>query len=479
MQKTTGASLKEVGNKAKMTKVTAYCRVSTDSLDQKNSLANQEQFFCEYISTHDGWQYMPMYVDEGLSGTSTRRRDGFNKMMSDAHAGIFELILTKEVSRFSRNTMDTLKYTRELKEIGVGVIFINDNIDTRESTDEFRLTIMASCAQEEARKISERVKWGQKRSMENGVIFGQKTLGYRRISKDKLEIIPREAETVRKIFSEYIGGKGLNIIAQELEKDSTPTAYGKKTWDATAIMRILKNEKYCGDLVQKKFITTDFLTHKTKRNKGEEELVTLRDLLPAIIPRETFEQARAELTRRAKKSNTRYTNRYAFSGKLKCPLCDSVLVSRSTKKQKRWLCASAIKKECNAKMLPQKIIEAKFLKILATLCNDLQPYERITSDILQAILTTPIHTNEQKIKKIKSRLDYLIELRIDGEITKQELIEKRKVCDDQISALKNLPKQTSITDITAIKNRISDIISANVFSEEVAKELMDIVVITI
>ncbi|MCL2198318.1 MAG: recombinase family protein [Defluviitaleaceae bacterium] len=458
-----------------MLKVTAYCRVSTDSTDQKNSLANQEQFFMEYINAYDGWQYTTMYVDEGLSGTSTRKREGFNRMLDDAHEGVFGLILTKEVSRFSRNTIDTLKYTRELKEIGVGVIFINDNIDTRESTDEFRLTIMASCAQEEARKVSERVKWGQKRSMENGVIFGQKTLGYRKVGKSKLEIIPHEAETIRKIFQAYIEGEGLNTIAQKLEQESTPTAYGKKTWDATAIQRILKNEKYCGDLKQKKFITPDFLTHKTKRNKGEEEFVTLRDIIPAIISRDVFETAQAEIARRAKRPNTRYTNRHAFSGKLKCHLCGSTLVSRSTKKQKRWRCAKAIKKECAAKMVNQKVIEAEFLEWLKPMVSKLSSVEKIVCDVMEAILATPNpQANEEKIKKIKARLDYLIELRLDGEITKQEFLEKREQLQEKLKSQKKIATVEQFKpDMAAIKDRITDIVSAKVFSEEVARELIN------
>ena len=314
-----------------MLKVTAYCRVSTDSEDQKNSLENQEKFFIEYIEGKPNWEYVPLYVDEGLSGTSTRRRVNFNRMIADARNGKFDLILTKEVSRFSRNTVDTLKYTRELKEMGVGVYFINDNIDTRVSNDEFRLTIMASVAQEESRKISERVKWGQMRSMEKGVVFGQKILGYRRNGKI-LTIIPNEAETVKYIFQKYLNeGKGLTAIARELEKFNILTAYGNKLWDATAVLRVLSNEKYCGDLKQKKFITPDFLTHRTKRNKGEEDFIIVKDNHAPIISREIFEKTQIEIKRRGSKKSdgSRYTTRYGFSGKLECGLCGAVLVNRN------------------------------------------------------------------------------------------------------------------------------------------------------
>ena len=176
-------------------KTAAYCRVSTDKDDQANSLASQRNYFAEYIRNHEGWILNSVYYDEGISGTQTKKRAGFNAMMEAAFRGEIDLILTKEVSRFARNTVDTLSYTRRLREIGVGVIFTIDNIDTRDSDGELRLTIMASIAQEESRKTSERVKWGQKRRMEQGVVFGRDLLGYR--VKDGKLYMNREEEIGR------------------------------------------------------------------------------------------------------------------------------------------------------------------------------------------------------------------------------------------------------------------------------------------
>ena len=183
-------------------KVAAYCRVSTDNEDQANSLSSQIKYFTEYISGRPDWQMCEVYYDEGISGTSIKKRAGFNRMIQDACDGKMDLILTKEVSRFARNTVDTLSYTRKLKEMGIGVLFMTDNIDTRDSDGELRLSIMASIAQEESRKTSERVKWGQKRRMEQGVVFGRDMLGYF-VRNGKLIINPAEIEIVKLVFLNF------------------------------------------------------------------------------------------------------------------------------------------------------------------------------------------------------------------------------------------------------------------------------------
>ncbi|MCL1883966.1 MAG: recombinase family protein [Defluviitaleaceae bacterium] len=411
-----------------MIKVTAYCRVSSNSDEQRNSLENQEQFFLDYIRRNPDWEYVSMYVDEGLSGTSVKKRANFIKMMDDAHEKKFDLILTKEVSRFSRNTMDTLRFTRELKEIGVGVIFINDNIDTRISGDEFRLTIMASVAQEEVRKISERVKWGQTRSMESGVIFGQKILGYSREGKNKLRIIPDEAQTVKLIFQKYLNeSKGLAKIARELEESNTKTAYGKTRWDATGILRILKNEKYCGDLKQKKFITPDYLTHKTKRNKGEEKFIIIPNNHPPIISREIFDKTQSEIIKRGAKTNSHYTNRYVYSGKLKCGFCGANIVSRNSvsggKKYKRWHCANSMKygkKACSAKMIAEQTINTAFLHALD---SQIENKEKLIKECTKLI---ELHNTPQ----INNHISAIVHAKIFSEQVTNEVLEKIIVGDD-------------------------------------------------
>ena len=194
----------------------AYARVSSDKDDQLNSLENQKSYFANYIKGRVEWEFVGVYWDEGISGTQTTKRTGFNNMIADAMNNKIDLIITKEVTRFARNTVDTLWHARELKERGIGIIFILDNIDTRDADSEYRLTIMASNAQEESRKTSERVKWGQRRQMEKGVVFGRDLLGYT-VKNGILHINPEEVPVVKAIFHKYTNeGKGTHVIAREL-----------------------------------------------------------------------------------------------------------------------------------------------------------------------------------------------------------------------------------------------------------------------
>lgn len=332
---------------AEKIRVAAYARVSTDKEDQANSLASQRQYFSEFITGHENWELVQVYYDEGITGTSTKKRAGFNRMIEDALHGEIGLILTKEVSRFARNTVDTLAYTRKLKACGIGVIFTIDNIDTRESDGELRLTIMASIAQEESRKTSERVKWGQTRRMEQGVVFGRDLIGYT-VRNGVLSINEAEAPIVRAVFHKYTNeGKGTLVIARELKEEGLKPLRSKQ-WSNTVILRMLRNEKYVGDLCQKKTITPDYLTHVKKSNRGEEEMIYIRDHHEPIIDRELWDRTQEELKRRSpsQEEKKKYSNRYWCSGKLYCGECGSRYVSR-TKRLKNgaiyrsWRCYQA------------------------------------------------------------------------------------------------------------------------------------------
>lgn len=279
-------------------RVSAYCRVSTDHEDQQNSFESQKRFFSEYISRQPDWSCAGIYADEGLSGTSTAKRKEFLRMIDEAMQGAFDLILTKEISRFARNTLDSIYYTRELKKAGVGVIFLNDNINTLDEDSELRLAILSSIAQEESRKTSQRVKWGQKRRMEQGVVFGRSMLGYD-VSEGSMRINPEGAAVVRMIFHKFVvEGKGTHTIAHELDKAGIRPMFGGQ-WRNTVILRILRNEKYCGDLVQQKTYTPDYLTHRKKYNQGQQEFIILRDHHAPIIDRDTFEAANRILEERS------------------------------------------------------------------------------------------------------------------------------------------------------------------------------------
>lgn len=332
-----------------MIKVASYCRVSTDKDDQANSFESQQRYFRAYIDRQPEWELYQVYADEGITGTSTKKRAAFNQMIADARMGKFELILTKEVSRFSRNILDTIAYTRELKALGVGVLFLNDGISTLEPDAELRLSIMGSIAQEESRKTSSRVKWGQTRRMEQGVVFGRSLLGYD-VKDGRLTVNPEGAELVRLIFHKYgVEKKGTTVIARELREAGYRTHRGGIRWNGSCIVKLLKNEKYVGDLIQKKTITPDYLTHAKKANHGEEELVIIRDHHPPIIDRELWDVVQEELKKRNRNGalGAGHSNRYIFSGKIKCGECGASFVSRQRKRKdgslsRRWSCYSAV-----------------------------------------------------------------------------------------------------------------------------------------
>ena len=333
-----------------MIQVASYCRVSTEKDDQANSFAAQQRYFKTYIDHQPDWALYEIYADEGITGTSTKKRSQFNRMMDDAYRGKFQLILTKEVSRFSRNILDTISYTRELKCLGIGVLFMNDGISTLDPDAELRLSIMASIAQEESRKTSSRVKWGQTRQMERGIVFGRSLLGYD-VKNGVLSVNPEGAELVRLIFQKYgIEQKGTSVIARELQAAGYRTYTGNTRWNSSHIVKILKNEKYVGDLIQKKTFTPDYLTHEKRYNHGEEPLVVIENHHQPIIDRALWNTVQAELGKRSRHGTTGvgHSRRYPFSGKIKCGECGASFVSRQKTRRdgsvyRRWGCLTAAK----------------------------------------------------------------------------------------------------------------------------------------
>lgn len=358
-------------------RVAAYCRVSTAQEDQLHSLAQQRQYFSAYIARQDGWELVGIYADEGLSGTSSRSRPAFQAMLRDAQDGKIDLILTKEVSRFARNTVDALAHTRALWQRGVGVIFLSDGIDTRQQDGELRLTILASVAQEESRKTSQRVKWGQKRSMEQGVVFGRDNIYGFSLRQGRLTVKPDQAAVVRRIFFKFLEqGKGTHVIGRELYEEGVPTPAGEcRPWSSTMVLRILRNEKYCGDLLQKKTYTPSFLDHKKAVNRGAEPQVLLRGHHEAIVSRAAFERAGRQLALRAAAAvqGGRSSVRHWCSGKLVCGLCGA----RLTAKRRTLACGACCDWVCPGRagpaaacmlpVLPDEAVRACMAQVVAGL----------------------------------------------------------------------------------------------------------------
>ena len=328
-------------------KVAAYCRVSTDKEDQWNSLESQKTYFQQYIQRHPDWELSEIYADEGISGTGTKKRAAFNRMMNDAYDSKFSLILTKEVSRFSRNILDTIAYTRERRSIGVHVYFMSDGFGTQDADCELRLTYMSSSAQEESRKTSMRVTWGQQRQMEKGVVFGRSMLGYDG-EGGKMTVNPEGAELVRLIFHKYAVEKmSTSRLAKWLREQGYKTLTGSTKWTAAQIVKILRNEKYAGDLIQRKTYTPDYLTHEKKANHGQVEKIVLRDHHQPIIDRELWDLTQAQLDKNNKHGDapTAHSSTHLFSGKIRCGECGSGFVSRVKTTQsgsyRRWSCSNS------------------------------------------------------------------------------------------------------------------------------------------
>ena len=439
-------------------RVAAYCRVSTDKDDQTNSLISQRKYFADYITHHDDWVLKDVYYDEGISGTQTKKRAGFNTMIEEAMQGGIDLILTKEVCRFARNTVDTLSYTRKLKDKGVGVIFTIDNIDTRVSDGELRLTIMASIAQEESRKTSERVKWGQKRRMEQGVVFGRDLIGYT-VRNGELTVNEEEVPIVRAIFHKYTNeGKGTHVIARELlEEGLRPKRV--KVWSNTVILKALRNEKYVGDLCQKKTFTPNYLTHAKKYNRGNEEMVYLKDHHEPIIDRNLWNRTQDELLRRSPAGDikAKHSNRYWCSGKLYCGLCGQRYVSRIKKLKngttyKAWRCYAAAnhgtgklsdtgeKIGCDNGSINER---ALLTCVHYCICQLQTNQKELKKEVLQEIKEIKgIAVKKLTTKNIREKLDNLntkkrkaIDLMLDGLISKADLQEQTKWYDEQLEEL--------------------------------------------
>lgn len=490
-------------------RVAAYCRVSTDNEDQANSFESQQRYFKQYIERNPDWELYEIFADEGISGTNTKKRKEFNRMIACAKNGDFDLIITKEISRFARNTLDSIYYTRDLKKHGVGVIFMNDNINTLDGDAELRLAIMSSIAQEESRKTSERVKWGQKRQMEQGVVFGRSMLGYD-VRGGKMYINEEGAEIVRLIFHKFVNeGKGTHVIAREL-REAGITPMRVKEWQNTVILRIIRNEKYCGDLVQKKTYTPDFLSHEKKYNRGQEEFVIIKDHHEPIVSRELFDEANRILDSRSlsQEGKAKHSNRYPFSGKIKCGRCGASYVARyKTRKDgsryKAWRCYEAanhgsphIDKAGNQVGCTGLAIRNEDAIHIMYLVSKGLKYnrEKITNNLLAIIESIiAMDTTGADVEKLKAQIaaiedkrTKLIDIYMSGDVTKDEFAKARKKCDAEIAELQSvidsIDKQQAMVKqqqelIKEISDAISEIVGGMEYEDEFYSQLLDRMVV--
>ena len=344
-------------------RVAAYCRVSTTLEAQEGSYEAQVAYYTEKIQENPNWKNAGIYADDGKSATNTKKRDDFNAMIDDCMAGKIDMVLTKSVSRFARNTVDSLQTIRKLKEKNIAILFEKENINTLDGSGELLITILSSQAQEESRNLSENTKWGITRRFENGIVSvnHKKFMGYTKDDKGNLVIVPEEAEIVRRIFRMYLEGSSLVQITRTLEADKIKTVTGKDKWNSSVISRMLINEKYMGDALLQKTYTVDFLSKKRVKNDGIVPQYYIEDNHEAIIPKELFYKVQEERARRSsinktvvtrknnkmKKTRSKYSSKYALTEILICEECGHPyrrqVWSKYGQKSAVWRCENRLK----------------------------------------------------------------------------------------------------------------------------------------
>ena len=320
-------------NTVRKLRVAAYCRVSTEEEEQQGSFEIQKLYYTEKINSTPEWEVAGIYADDGISGVHTKKRDGFNQMIQDCKKRKIDLILTKSISRFARNTLDSIQYVRMLKQIGIAVVFEKENINTATMNSEMILTVLSAFAQAESESISQNVARGKRMGFKQGKFpfpYGQ-MLGYRKGADGKPEIISAQAEVIRLIYNSYLQGDSLQNIKKRLETAGAVTARGNTTWSSQAILRILQNEKYCGDVLLQKTFTEDVLTGVHKKNTGQLPQYYIENHHEGIVTKQVFREVQEEIAKRQsknpanirKKRKGRYNSRYALSGRLVCGECGS------------------------------------------------------------------------------------------------------------------------------------------------------------
>lgn len=430
-------------------RVTFYARVSTDQDEQINSLENQVQYYTELIQSKPNWKFVPGYVDEGISGGSTKKRDNFNRMIRDAKAGMFDFIITKEISRFSRSTLDSIKYTQELLDYNVGVFFQNDNINTLDTDSEFRLVIMAGVAQDEIRKLSERLKFGFRQAIKNGHVLGNdKLYGYDK--KDcVLTVNEEEAEIIRIIFDLYgnqrLGTRTISKMLMELGY----TSREGNAFNTLTIRHILENPKYKGWYCGNKSQSVDY---RTKRNVllDESEWVTYPDpSIPAIVPEELWNRANALYKRRREEmkshsSGVSFHNRYPYSAKIYCEEHGTTFHRQviQTKKgqQEVWQCKvyrSHGRAACSAPQIRSSDLDVILSDIFKELVRD---KEKIIDSLVTVLTNIPKEADYGKLRcQVENEMDdlerkknRLLDLSIAGALTVEEFKERNDAFNAQI-----------------------------------------------
>ena len=446
-------------NEKKKRRTAAYARVSTDSEEQLTSYSAQVDYYTNYIKSRDDWEFVSVYTDEGITGTNTKHREGFKRMVADALAGKIDLIVTKSVSRFARNTVDSLTTVRQLKEKGVEIYFEKENIWTLDSKGELLITIMSSLAQEESRSISENCTWGQRKRFADGKVTVpfKRFLGYDRGPDGNLVLNKDEAVIIHRIYSMFLQGMTPHGIAARLTADGIKSPGGKDKWNAGAVRSILTNEKYKGDALLQKSYTVDFLTKKKKVNEGEIPQYYVKDNHEAIIDPETFEMVQTLMATRTKGRN-RKSSVSIFSSKVKCGDCGSwygpkVWHSNDAYREVIWQCNHKFDgQKCATPTLTEDEIKELFLWAANQVIDQKEQLIAIYKQVLSRSLDTMALESELS--------DLEAEINIAAELIDECIKENAHVAIDQAEYQKRYDglvarfdkakaRHTEVTDLIA------------------------------
>lgn len=451
---------RQIGNTARQDKkpklrVAAYCRVSTDSDEQATSYEAQVEHYTEYIQKNPDWEFAGIYADDGISGTNTKRRDEFNRMIDDCKSGKIDMIITKSISRFARNTLDCLKYIRQLKDMNIPVLFEKESINTMDAKGEVLITIMASLAQQESQSLSQNVKLGLQYRYQQGKvqINHNRFLGYTKDTDGNLVVDPEQAEVVKRIYREYLEGFSMDKIAAGLEADGILTGAGGTRWHTSTINKILRNEKYIGDALLQKTYTTDFLNKTRVKNNGLMPQYYVEGNHEAIIPKEIYMRVQEELVRRrvvktsANGKKRSYSCNHCFSQIVICGECGELFRrihwNNRGCKSIVWRCISRLEStglECHARTVNETVLENVVLSAINELLGDKPGYqEQLQQNIAEAIRSSSTATDEidEKLAALQQEL-----------LQKANNKESYDAVADEILRLRDLKQQNAMDTST-------------------------------
>ena len=467
-------SREEIRQAERRLRVAAYCRVSTDQEEQESSYEAQISYYTEKIGKNTEWQMAGIFADEGITGTQAKKRPEFLKMIRKCRERKIDVILTKSLSRFARNTVDSLKYIRDLKALGIAIIFEKENINTLETDTEMMLTIMSCFAQAESESISKNVSWGIRQSFKNGNVPMQyaRLLGYRKGDDDKPEIVPEEAEIVKEIYRLYLDGMSLNMIVDRLNEKGLTTKGSNSPYRKEVVQRILTNEKYIGDALLQKTYVTDCITKKSRKNNGELPMYLVKDHHEPIVSRADFNRVQEEMARRSAKrviadkltkgEQGKYSAKYALSELLICGECGShyrrVTWTAKGFKEIKWRCISRIqygKKKChNSPTVDERALHKAIVVTINEFCevkDDVAKALRESiTEVLNPNLNGSVQAAQQRIDELAHNIDELIKLATIPETAQSAMSDIEKF-SEEMKTLREFVETEKAKQMTAQK----------------------------